>query len=438
VTLLEPSDVDGLAGVLAQQAGLRVASIRIGFDPFDFARTGAALVDRAVAFSMPNGDQLVGLGTAWHVEASGESRFRVVRDAVGRLSDPSLMAFLGYSFLDDPRRDGLWADFAPTEAFVPRIGIRRVDGRSTLTIVIPEGEHPDDTLDLLASLRKPAPIPVVDFGDHAIESLPPVARWVELVADAVKAIGAGELDKVVLARSVRVESSEPVAILRVFRQLVASYPQCYNFAWKSGGSVVMGASPELLAEVRQGRFRSNPLAGSAARGEGEDDDLAMGLTLLSSAKDRREHALVVDDMTNRLAGLVGELAVPRTPSLKKMATVQHLSTEITGSAPDGFTVLDAVDALHPTPAVAGVPTTEAIGYIAENEQLERGWYTGGVGWMAPDGDGTVAIALRCGLVNEATTHLFAGAGIVADSDPGAELQETRLKLRPLLDLVAST
>jgi isochorismate synthase len=259
-----------------------------------------------------------------------------------------------------------------------------------------------------------------------------------LVGAAVEAIHSEAFEKVVLARSVSVSSSEPVAILRVFRQLVGRYPQCFNFAWKSGGSVFMGASPELLVEIDDSRFRSNPLAGSASRGEGEDDDALIGAALISSAKDQEEHRLVVDDMVERLRGTVDGLEVPSHPSLKKMATVQHLSTVIEGTVSDHTGVLDVVASVHPTPAVGGVPRRQAVDYIARAEALDRGWYTGGIGWLNPGGDGEIAIALRCGIVNGSTTTLFAGAGIVADSDPGAEVLETRLKLRPLLDLVAAT
>jgi isochorismate synthase len=438
MTLVSPTQLGDLERALADGSGVRVARIPVDFDPFDFARTGAALVDRAVALSMPNGDRLVGLGTAWHATASGDTRFTDLRDAICSLDDAELTCFLGYSFLDDLPRRGRWNDFSPAEAFVPRIGIRRSDGRSTLSVVIPVSEQPGPTLDLLASLRRPMPIPVLDPGDHTIESHPHVAEWAELVADAVKVIEAGELDKVVLARSVTVASSEPVAILRVFRQLVEAYPQCYTFAWKSFRSVLMGASPELLAEVRNGVFRANPLAGSARRGEGDEDDAAIGERLLASAKDQREHRLVVDDMRDRLEGVVDDLEIPDRPSLKKMATVQHLSTEIVGRTRTDVTVLDAVAAVHPTPAVGGVPRDEAVAWIEGHETLDRGWYTGGIGWMSPNGDGAVAITLRCGLIDHATTHLFAGAGIVAASVPAEEVLETRLKLRPLLDVLAAT
>jgi isochorismate synthase len=354
------------------------------------------------------------------------------------LRELDVTLFAGYSFLDELRPDGLWTDYRAAEAFLPRIGIERVDGRSRLTVAIPGNEDPAPTLELLTSMRRPEWRPVVDFGDHTIESHPSVAEWAHLVEGAVKAIGADELDKVVLARSVRVENTEPVAILRVFRQLAVSYPQCFNFAWKSGGSVFMGASPELLAQIHGDRFRSNPLAGSAARGEGEDDDLALGQALLASPKDQQEHRLVVDDMAQRLSGIVHDLTVPDHPVLKKMATVQHLSTLLEGRIEPGTGVFDVIDAVHPTPAVGGVPRDAAVAYIAANEPLDRGWYTGGIGWVTPSGGGEIAIGLRCGLVNTTTTTLFAGAGIVRESDPGAEVRETRLKLRPLLELVAST
>lgn len=438
VHIVTSDQIARLGEQLPADGPLRIASTDVDIDPFDFARTGAALVDRAVALATPNDDRRVGLGTAWHASASGPDRFAHLAAAIDDLHDRDVTLFAGYSFLDEIRTDGLWGDYAPAEAFLPRIGIERIAGRSRLTVAIPEGEDPAPTLELLASMRTPEWRPVVDFGDHTIESHPSVADWAHLVEAAVKTISAGELDKVVLARSVRVENTEPVAILRVFRQLVMSYPQCFTFAWKSRGSVFMGASPELLASVAGDRFRSNPLAGSAGRGEGEDDDLALGQALLASHKDQLEHRLVIDDMAGRLAGIVDDLTVPDRPVLKKMATVQHLSTLLEGRVAGDVGVLDVVDAVHPTPAVGGVPREAAVEYIAANEPLDRGWYTGGVGWVTPAGDGEIAIGLRCGLVNDTTTTLFAGAGIVAESDPASEVVETRLKLRPLLELVAST
>lgn len=435
--LLNAEEIDELRADLAAQSGFRIASIGVDFDAFDFARTGESLVDRAVAYSMPNGDRLVGIGTAWSASGSGNNRFSDIGKSLEALGRPDLKAFVGFSFLPDGARSEVWDGYPPAEVFLPRIGIEQSDGGTRLTVMIPEMDRLAPTLDLLGSIRHPEWVQVMDLGDHAIESHPPVSEWAASVADAVEAIRRGDLDKVVLARSVIVRSTEPVAILRVFRELVRQYPQCYNFAWKSGDAVFMGASPELFADVRGNRFHSNPLAGSAPRGEGEEEDRMIAEKLMTVAKEREEHALVVDDLTKRLAPLVTELTIPRTPSLKQMATVQHLSTEIDGILSADVGILDIIQATHPTPAVGGVERDTAVRYIKDNEVIDRGWYTGGIGWINGAGDGAICIGLRCGLVRGNTTHVYAGAGIVSGSEPEAELIETRLKLRPLMDLLTA-
>jgi menaquinone-specific isochorismate synthase len=436
--LVSAKEVDALARQLTPSETLSVATIEVGFDPFDFARTGALLVDRAVAFSTPANERLAGLGTAWRATATGPDRFRSLRDQLENLGNTSLRAFVGFSFLKDGPTTEAWDGYDAAEVLVPRISIEGNGGGTKLTVVVPHGERPEPTLELLTSMRKPSWIAVDDTGDHSIESHPHVTDYASSVATAIDAINAGTLEKVVLARTVIVNSSEPVAILRVFRQLAQRYPQCYNFAWKSGDAVFMGASPELLAEVNGSTLRSNPLAGSIKRGEGKKEDRRLGESLMNSLKDREEHRLVVDDLVDRLESMTTALTVPAAPVLKKMASVQHLSTEISGTLDDGHGIMDVVDAVHPTPAVGGVQRDAAVAFIERTEQIDRGWYTGGIGWMNGSGDGAIAIGLRCGLVRDGRTQLFAGAGIVADSRPDAELKETRLKLRPLLDLLATS
>jgi salicylate biosynthesis isochorismate synthase len=433
--LLAAHGIAELQRQLDAQSGFRIASVGIDFDPFDFARTGALLVDRAVAYSMPNGDRLVGLGTSWRASASGVNRFRRIRESLESVGHPDLKAFIGFSFLPDGPTSSVWNGYEPAEVFLPRISIEQVAQGSTLTVIIPDGDEPGPTMDLLGSMKHPEWQSVLDQGDHTIESHPATTEWAASVADAVDAIGRGELDKVVLARSVVVRSTEPVEILRVFRELATAYPQCYNFAWKSGDAVFMGASPELLADVSEHHLRSNPLAGSAPRGEGEDDDRAIAHQLMTSSKDREEHELVVEDLAERLSPLTVQLDVPEAPVLKQMATVQHLSTEIEADLAENIGILDVIEATHPTPAVGGVEREAAISYINDVEAIDRGWYTGGVGWINGAGEGAICIALRCGLIRGDTTHLYAGAGIVADSQPDAELRETRLKLKPLLNVL---
>jgi len=436
--LVTTVELDELSRQIDAQSGFRVATLDVGFDTFDFARTGADLVDRAVAYSTPSGDRIAGLGTAWRATASGTDRFATLRRALEGLGQADLTAFVGFSFLPDGPTSALWDGYEAAEVFIPRILLQTTRDGTRLTVVVPPEDTPDATLELLGSMQRPNWVAVEDTGDHSIESHPHVSEWASSVATAVDAIRVGSLQKVVLARSVAVSSTEPVPVLRVFRSLVSRYSQCYNFAWKSGDAVFLGASPELLADVRGRRVLSNPLAGSAKRGEGHDDDRRIGDALLASAKDREEHRLVVEDLVARLGPLVIDLRVQDAPTLKKMATVQHLSTELSASLVSGYGILDVVAAAHPTPAVGGVSRDDAVAFISRAEQIDRGWYSGGLGWINGRGEGSVCIGLRCGLVRGLTTHLFAGAGIVADSQPDAELAETRLKLRPMLDLLVTS
>ena len=156
---------------------------------------------------------------------------------------------------------------------------------------------------------------------------------------------------------------------------------------------------------------------------------------MASEKDRREHAVVVDDIVARLDPLVERLTAPSMPALLKMANVQHLASEIAGILRTPRSVIEVAGDLHPTPAVAGLPLTEALAFISKTESIDRGWYSGGIGWTDGSGDGQIAVALRCALVRGDTAHLYAGAGIVAGSRPERELEETRLKFRPLLNLL---
>jgi len=156
---------------------------------------------------------------------------------------------------------------------------------------------------------------------------------------------------------------------------------------------------------------------------------------MASKKDRREHAVVVDDIVSKLGPITGQLSAPPLPALLKMANVQHLASEVVGVLDSPRSVIEVAGVLHPTPAVAGLPQAEALAFISKAESIDRGWYSGGIGWTDAGGNGQIAVALRCALVRGDTAHLYAGAGIVAGSRPERELEETRLKFRPLLNLL---
>jgi menaquinone-specific isochorismate synthase len=260
--------------------------------------------------------------------------------------------------------------------------------------------------------------------------------WEEAVAAAVAQIRAGPLRKVVLARDLYAHAAAPIDVRSVLRRLAARYPGCYTFA--CGGLV--GATPELLIRRQDGEISSLVLAGTAPRGAGRAQDERIGAALLASAKDTEEHQYAVAGVQATLAPLCGRIAVDPAPSLLKLANVQHLATAVAGTlAPGrdgpGPSALALAAALHPTGAVCGTPAEAAMDLIRELEGMDRGRYAGPAGWMDAQGNGEWGIALRCAEIGGRWARLFAGCGIVAGSEPAAELAEAQAKFRPMQDAI---
>ena len=268
--------------------------------------------------------------------------------------------------------------------------------------------------------------------------------YLDLVASAVDAIHRGEFRKVVLSRTASVEADlgDSVAMRTVLARLRESNPDCAVFAFATGQAVFFGATPEELATIHDTRIQTTALAGTAARGDTTVEDEQLATELLASSKDRSEHRFVVDGIAEALTGLgLMDTAVPEQPDLMRLMHLQHLRTRITARARQRHSrmsdmdVLRVAGALHPTPAVGGSPTHAALTFIAEHEGFDRGWYAAPVGWCDLSGNGELWVALRCGLAVSGAVRLFAGAGIVEGSVPAAELRETAVKFRSLLDAV---
>lgn len=262
--------------------------------------------------------------------------------------------------------------------------------------------------------------------------------YAEAVDRATKRIRSGELRKIVLARSLIVDAGRELDPRQLLWRLRAVDPDCYAFATpvaRPGGvATLVGASPELLVRRRDDVVEATPLAGSAPRYGDPHRDRASADQLFGSAKDREEHAVVVEDVAHVLGAFCDDLVHPHEPELLGTANVWHLATPFRGRLHDRSTgLLDLVAALHPTPAVCGTPRETAREALEELEPIHRGAYAGPVGWVDADGDGEIAIALRCAEITGATARLFAGAGIVGDSVPEAELEETERKFLALLD-----
>lgn len=260
----------------------------------------------------------------------------------------------------------------------------------------------------------------------------------QAVATAVQRIRAGEADKVVLARTVLLEAASghidlPATLHRLAHRDPAGYTFAYALPEAGNDTTLIGASPELLVALHGRRITSNPLAGTVPRSADPVEDLRRARALLADPKSRHEHALVVEAVRRALAPLADDLRVPAEPSLARTAGLWHLSTRITGLTADpAVTALDLANALHPTPAVCGTPADRARTLIDRLEPFDRGWFTGAVGWCDAAGDGEWVVAIRCATVGPGSLRLYAGAGIVADSDPQAEFDETTAKLRTFL------
>lgn len=292
---------------------------------------------------------------------------------------------------------------------------------------------------------------LLERSDRSVEPAGPVTgvalqpsaeswSYPEAVAEAVAAIVAGSLRKVVLARRIQLVLPEGLSSSAVLGRLHRQEPLGTSFSFPVDGGRFIGASPELLVSRCGDRVRCHPLAGTVGLGEaGQPDAVATGW-LLRSAKDREEHRLVVDDVAALLAPRCRTLDVPAEPSLVRLATIAHLGTQVEGTlAAESGTrpgVLDLVALLHPTPAVGGVPRADALGLIEKLEPASRGHWAGPVGWAGADGDGDWWIGIRSATLGPHGAHLWAGAGIVAGSEPQAELTETTLKLRPVLEAIA--
>jgi isochorismate synthase len=431
--LVPASAIDALVAALARQDGeLRSASVPVEIDPLDLVRAGCGAVASAAVFSSPGGTEVGGLGVAHRLSARGAGRLRDL-DGGLTLLPPSLVALVGFAFDSGGPSRPEWAGFAAATAVVPEIAVERVEGRSRLIVTLPPGSDGRNVLRLLAELEHPGP-PIVPRGaPGVVEAAPASEEWVGLVDDACGAIASGRFAKVVLARSVTVRPGSEPRPFDLVARLRDLYPDCHAFGWQEGRVTFVGASPELLVSRRGEGFRVEPLAGSAARGATPAEDRRLGEALLRSEKDRIEHALVVEDAVARLAAVVDEMEHPLQPQLRRFAAVQHLATPIGGTTRSRLLAL--ADALHPTAAVGGSPRQAALDFIGAVERIDRGWYAGGIGWADASGDGDLAVGLRCALLSPERATLFAGSGIVAGSDAEAELEETTLKLRPMLDLL---
>lgn len=274
---------------------------------------------------------------------------------------------------------------------------------------------------------------MVSLSYHAYEVEPD--RWKQSVSQVAQEIQAGKMDKLVLAREIRLESEDAFASSKILNQLWKRQPSSFLFAVEREGACFLGASPERLVKRDGDRLVSTCIAGTTRRGRDWEEDWTFGQELLSDPKNRVEHQVVVEMIREAFQQGCSHVRVPEEPTLYQVRDVQHLFTPVEGRAKLGTTLLSMVEQLHPTPALGGYPREVAMTRIRELEVMDRGWYAAPLGWVDFRGDGEFACGIRSGLIRGQTASLFAGCGIVGDSDPNSEYEETRMKFRPMLSAI---
>lgn len=402
------------------------APLLVRSSPLDDPGALLSLLPPTDAFAwVHGGDGLVGWGRAAEFSTAGPERFSeasewwrelsshaVVRDDVD-VPGSGLVAFGSFTFTDDAEGSTL---------VVPEVVVGRRDGVAWITVI---GLGISSTPDLTAST--PAGPVGTTFADGPVDSV----TWQGLVGEAVRRIEQGGLDKVVLARDLIATLGEPLDVRAPLAQLAAEYPSCWTFHVDG----FFGSTPEMLVRLERGLVTSRVLAGTIRRTGDDTHDLALAGSLARSSKDLEEHEYAVRSVAEALAPHCTSMNVPETPFVLHLPNVMHLATDVTGVIRDDASALSLAASLHPSAAVGGTPTAEAVRLIAEIELLDRGRYAGPVGWIGASGDGEWGIGLRSAQIegDGSVVRLFAGCGIVADSVPADELAESNAKLIPVRD-----
>ena len=398
------------------------------------------------------GFAVAGAEAVLEFSTSGPGRFAAARDyvnqvladtiAVGPLAEPFAGPhfFFANGFAPDAAPD---APFAALRLFVPRWQVARM-GDSTVAVanLLVTADAP---IDLLAAKVWKAHAKFRSFDyrhaqrrdrpsapQHLAEAGGP-GTYQRNVSQALREIGQGLYHKIVLARARQLTTAEAFHPLGVLNHLRQHFPACYAFSIANGrGQSFIGASPERLGRVAGGRMHTEALAGSAPRGTSASEDAALARDLQHSEKDLREHRLVLESIARRVADLGLQLEHAAQPRILGLANVQHLHLPISATLPAGVHVLDLIARLHPTPAVGGTPRAPAMAAIARLEPFARGLYAGPQGWVDHRGGGEFFVGIRSALVDGHAATVYAGAGIVAGSDPEKEFAETELKFQALI------
>ncbi|MEH7118114.1 isochorismate synthase [Neobacillus vireti] len=422
-------------------------------NPLSFFNTGKDLYlgERFFWKDPTNATVLIGLGISKQIQSdqAQDRFFYVEKEWKSFLKDSFIfneyhvdgvgpLMFGGFSFDPYKEKTELWSKFADSIFHIPKFLLSIIGGETYLTTNIIFTPNDDFSLysrtmeernQLLHSLKDciNSKTPLLIKKEELCSD-----KWKLTVDDVVKELTDGPLKKVVLARELRLSFNSVVEPETVLENLTKEQPASYIFAFESNGDCFIGASPERLIKKHGAEVYSTCLAGSISRGSSEEEDQALGQTLLADQKNLIEHGYVVEMIKEALEQSCEEIILPDQPQLMKMRDIQHLYTPVIGKCGPNTSLLLLVEKLHPTPALGGLPKASAVGKIREVEDLDRGLFGSPLGWVDYQQNGEFAVSIRSGLIQGKEVSLFAGCGVVADSNSEEEYLETSLKFRPML------
>ena len=397
-----------------------------------------------------------GFGMAAQLMAWGGGRFKEIKQKIEslftnavRLADqPDLASprfFGGFAFRDDFTPDNTWSVFHPAHFILPHYQMVKTGNQTWLTINALLAED-DDLADTRLQLHEALQARLqLLAGANGLDSTGPPAplslkinypmtfsQWQESINLAISQIKGSDLEKVVLSRVCELRSKERIDVCHALVYLNENYKECTRFLFEPRPyHAFYGATPELLLQTKGIEVETMALAGSMRRGRNSNEDQILQHHLLNSAKDRHEHALVVDSICRRLEALDIDLDVTDQPNIYTLSYIHHLLTPIKGRLKKETGILPLLETLHPTPALGGSPRDLALDFIRRAEPVPRGWYAAPVGWVDANMDGQFAVGIRSAVAQERRVWLYAGAGIVAESEPQKEWSETSLKFQPM-------
>ena len=388
----------------------------------------------------------IGLGKFFYRTAQGGDRYKQLQQYYQQYCQQwqvPPIACVAFAFDNDDEMSSEWSAFPNALLFVPRLLIETIQGNTTITFNVEAGAEfqpqIDEVLQLLETLSDNPAADIAQMGGYACttddaDNNENKRNWSEVAEKAIDAISKKYFRKLVVSRKHTCEINSPINTRNLLSALADRYPGCTIISYVEDGLQFISVTPERLLSLDAGCLQSDAIGGTLA-----EDEVALYTDVtdpqsVTATKLKEEHDIIVEEICRRLEPLCEPLKVPPVPNLKKLHNIYHLETPVSGKLRSKQTVLSLMEQLHPTPAIAGFPSIESVKWIRDNEKHRRGWYAGAFGLMHGDQSGEVSVLLRCALFGQTEVNVYAGAGLVAESDVDLEWQETELKMKAILDL----